>query len=377
MYSFELIGRDTSCKARLGKISTVHGDVHTPAFMPVGTQGTVKGLTPETVQEQGVEMILANMYHLYLRPGHSLIKNLGGLHRFMNWPRPILTDSGGFQVYSLASLRKVSDEGVTFQSHIDGSSNFLNPESVIAIQEDLGSDIMMCLDECPPYLAAQTQIENAVKRTTLWAKRSQLARKETGSALFGIIQGGIYPELRMQSIESLLDIGFDGYALGGLSVGEPADAMLSIVESSAPALPENLPRYIMGVGCPDDIIRCVACGIDLFDCVIPTRCARNGLLFTNDEKVVIKHARYREDDRPIDALCDCYTCRNYSRAYLRHLFLAGEILAMILNTIHNIRFYTNLMEQIRRAIDKDTYSKFMKSRIGRSKLTEKENLTKF
>jgi queuine tRNA-ribosyltransferase len=359
MYSFDLIKKDAGCDARLGLIHTTHGEVHTPAFMPVGTQGTVKSLTPEVIHTQRVEMILANTYHLYLRPGHDLIARMGGLHRFTNWSGPILTDSGGFQVYSLATLRKLSDDGVTFQSHIDGSSHFLTPELAIAVQETLGSDIMMCLDECPPYPSSRYRMEAAVNRTTQWAKRSRLAKRITGNALFGIVQGGIYPDLRKHSIELLLETDFDGYALGGLSVGEPTDEMLAVVSASVPDLPEKLPRYLMGVGTPDDIVQCVSRGIDMFDCVIPTRCARNGLLFTNQEKVVIKHARYREDDRPIDILCDCYTCKNFSRAYLRHLFIAGEILAMILNTIHNVRFYMSLMERIRDAIAKDAYGDFM------------------
>jgi queuine tRNA-ribosyltransferase len=361
-FQFRLLKKDPSTGARVGKIYTSHGEVNTPVFMPVATQGTVKSLIPETVRELGAEMILTNTYHLYLRPGHDIIKNLGGLQKFMNWNSPILTDSGGFQVYSLGSLRKITDDGVLFQSHIDGSRHFISPELAIEIQEALGSDIMMCLDECTPYPASFEEAKKSLDLTTNWAGRCKNSKKNNNQALFGIIQGGIYPDLRMLAVENIsANIGFDGYALGGLSVGEPKEDMLRIAETITPLLPEDTPRYLMGVGTPEDIVACVSYGIDMFDCVIPTRCARNGLLFTNHEKVVIKHARYRDDDSPIDSKCDCYTCRNYSRAYLRHLYMAKEILAMTLNTIHNIRYFMHLMEQIRAAIRDGVYREFKNS----------------
>ena len=364
---FEFIKKDAKSNARLGKISTPHGVIHTPAFMPVGTQGTVKSLLPETVRELGAEIILSNTYHLYLRPGHQLIKKLGGLHRFMNWNGPILTDSGGFQVYSLGALRKISEEGVTFQSHIDGSRHFISPEISIEIQEALGSDIVMCFDECTPYPADFDYAQKSLDLTLRWAERSKKAKKENGQALFGIVQGSVYPELRKKAIQEIVNIGFDGYALGGLSVGEPIETMLELVAEHAPLLPENAPRYVMGVGTPRDILACVERGIDMFDCVIPTRCARNGLLFTKFGKIVIKNAIFREDENPIDPQCDCYTCRNYSRAYLRHLFMAKEILALVLNTIHNVRHYMALMEEIRSAIEEEKFDDLKKSIMAAAK----------
>ena len=359
-YQFKLLKKDAGCEARLGKILTQHGEVNTPVFMPTGTQATVKALVPERIKELGAEIILSNTYHLYLRPGHKLIRDLGGLHKFMNWNRPILTDSGGFQVYSLETLRKITDEGVMFQSHIDGSKHFMSPESVIEIQEALGSNIMMCFDDCTPYPVDFDYAEKSLSMTIRWARRCKNSRNNSNQALFGIIQGGIYPELRKRGLEELAEIGFDGYALGGLSVGEPKSAMREIIEDITPLLPKDKPRYLMGVGTPEDIVECVGRGVDMFDCVMPTRNARNGMLFTNDGKVVIKNSRYRNDDSPVDGLCDCYTCKNYSRAYLRHLFIAKEILAIILNTIHNVRYYMNLMERIREAIKDDTYEDFMK-----------------
>lgn len=357
-FSFEILKKDAHTDARLGKIRTAHGEVCTPAFMPVGTQGAVKALLPEMLKELGAEMILSNTYHLYLRPGHQLIRGLGGLHRFMNWDGPILTDSGGFQVFSLGALRKIMPEGVLFQSHIDGSRHFLTPELAVAVQEALGSDIMMCLDDCTPYPATHGRTRDSLALTLQWAKRSRIARKDSTGALFGIIQGGMYPDLRQEAVESTVAMDFQGYALGGVSVGEPKEQMMEVVNVATPLLPGEKPRYLMGVGTPADIVACVACGIDMFDCVMPTRSARNGLLFTNHEKVVIKHARYREDPAPVDSLCDCYTCKNYSRAYLRHLFMANEISAMILNTIHNVRHYLKLMERIREAIREDRYAAF-------------------
>ena len=369
-FHFEVLKKDIQSGARLGRIMTSHGEVHTPVFMPVGTQGTVKALLPETLSELGVEMILGNTYHLYLRPGHQLIRDLGGLHHFMHWDKPILTDSGGFQVYSLGALRKISEAGVLFQSHIDGSRHFISPEIAVSIQEALGSDIVMCLDECTPYPVTLREAEKSLDLTLQWAVRSKKAAKNSEQALFGIVQGGMYPDLRKKSVEKLVEINFDGYALGGLSVGEPKEIMMNTVVNINPLLPFDKPRYLMGVGLPEDIVACVDHGVDLFDCVIPTRSARNGLLFTNHEKVVIKHARYRDDPLPVDRLCDCYTCRNYSRAYLRHLFMAKEILAMVLNTIHNVRFYMRLMERIREAIREDRYLEFKEKFLSSRRLIE-------
>jgi queuine tRNA-ribosyltransferase len=356
--NFTVIAKDPACGARLGIIDTPHGRVSTPAFMPVGTLGAVKALTPEQVRALGAEIILGNTYHLMLRPGHRLIAELGGLHRFMNWGGPILTDSGGFQIYSLGNLRTMTEEGATFQSHIDGSRHFLSPESAIEIQEALGSDIMMCLDECIAYPSRRQEVERALARTNRWAVRCKKSRRNNEQALFGIIQGGVDLDLRRRGVEEITAIGFDGYALGGLSVGEPKELLRENLEATTPLLPEDRPRYLMGVGTPEDLVDGVYHGVDMFDCVIPTRCARNGLLFTNGEKVVIKNARYREDGSPVDSTCDCYTCQNYSRAYLRHLFVAGEILAMVLNTIHNLRHYLRLMERIRNAIREGQYTDF-------------------
>ncbi|MFA5182890.1 MAG: tRNA guanosine(34) transglycosylase Tgt [Syntrophales bacterium] len=348
---FDIINKDASSNARTGRIKTIHGEINTPAFMPVGTQGTVKALTPDMIRDLGAEIILSNTYHLYLRPGHERIAAAGGLHRFMNWPGPILTDSGGYQVFSLGALRKISETGVMFQSHIDGSRHFLTPELAVDIQIALGSDIMMCLDECTPYPVSVREAEISLDRTLRWARRCHEQRGDSPAALFGIVQGGMYLDLRRKSLEGLMDLPFEGLALGGLSVGEPKEKMISIVREMTPQLPEDRPRYIMGVGTPADIINCVACGADMFDCVMPTRSARHGLLFTSAEKIVIKHACYRDDHSPLDALCDCYTCKNYSRAYLRHLYVSGEILGMTLNTIHNLRHYMRLMERIREAIN--------------------------
>ncbi len=359
-FSFHLIKKDASSEARLGKIKTPHGEISTPAFMPVGTQGTVKALLPEMVEDQGAQIVLSNTYHLYLRPGHELIRDLGGLHTFMNWKHPILTDSGGYQIFSLGDLRQIEDEGVTFKSHIDGSRHFISPEICIEIQEALGSDIMMCLDECIPYPSEYDYAKTSLDLTLRWAKRCRDAHTNRSQALFGIIQGGVYEDLRKKSVEEMIAIGFDGYALGGLSVGEPKELMRKITEFATPLLPQDKPRYLMGVGTPEDIIESVAHGIDMFDCVMPTRNARNGMLFTNHGKIAIKNARYRDDNLPLDSTCDCYTCRNYSRAYLRHLFVSKEIVAVILNTIHNVRFYMNLMEKIRDAIQNNSFNTFIK-----------------
>jgi queuine tRNA-ribosyltransferase len=364
---FKLLKKDTHTAARMGMLVTPHGSVETPCFMPVGTQGTVKSLLPEMLREAGVKMILGNTYHLYLRPGKEIIHKLGGLHKFMNWGGPILTDSGGFQVYSLTSLRKITAEGIVFRSHIDGSKHILTPEIAVEIQESLGSDIMMCLDECAPYPVAFAEMEKSLALTAKWAKQSREVKKNSAQAIFGIVQGGCYPELRKRASEELAEIGFDGYAIGGLSVGEPKELMFGTVSETAPLLPEGSPKYLMGVGTPDDLVTCAGYGIDMFDCVMPTRCARHGLLFTSEEKVVIRNARYRNDGAPVDESCDCYTCRNYTRAYLRHLFAAKEILAMILSTIHNIRFYMRLMERIREAIINDSYAEFSKNFLCRER----------
>jgi len=364
-FEFDLKKQDTGTSARLGEMITPHGVVHTPAFMPVGTQGTVKSMLPEEIKKCGAEIILGNTYHLYLRPGHETIKKLGGLHRFMNWQDPILTDSGGFQVYSLGALRKIMPDGVMFRSHIDGSKHFLTPQKAIEIQEALGADIMMCLDECTPYPATLSQAEESLNLTVKWAQLCKKAKKDNDQALFGIIQGGSYPDLRRQAVEQITSICFDGYALGGVSVGEPKEIMYKITDSITTLLPPDKPRYLMGVGKPEDIVFGISCGIDMFDCVIPTRCARHGLLFTNAENIVIKNARWREDNNPLDETCDCYTCKNYSRAYLRHLYVAGEILAMILNTIHNVRYYMRLMEQIRTALKDGSFLKFKKDFLNK------------
>ncbi|PKN68935.1 MAG: tRNA guanosine(34) transglycosylase Tgt [Deltaproteobacteria bacterium HGW-Deltaproteobacteria-12] len=359
--NLELLKKDAGSSARLGKMTTAHGTVNTPFFMPVGTQGTVKSLNPEQILNCGSQIILCNTYHLYLRPGHEIIKKLGGLHEFMNWTGPILTDSGGFQVFSLGKLRKITPDGVIFRSHIDGSKHFLTPRKAVEVQEALGSDIMMCLDECTPYPATYSETKKSLDLTVQWAKLCKEAKTNAEQALFGIVQGGTYLDLRKQAVEEIGLIGFDGYALGGVSVGEPKEIMYAIAEEVTPKLPEDKPRYLMGVGTPEDIVYGVSCGIDMFDCVIPTRCARHGLLFTNSEKIVIKNARFREDNGPIDETCDCYTCKNFSRGYLRHLYVAGEILAMVLNTIHNVHYYMRLLAQIRAALEENSFTEFKKT----------------
>jgi queuine tRNA-ribosyltransferase len=355
---FTLHTRSTECAARRGEVCTQHGTFQTPIFMPVGTQATVKAVTPENLVELGAEIILANTYHLFLRPGHELIRELGGLHRFMNWDHPILTDSGGFQIFSLRELAKITEEGAGFRSHLDGSSLFLSPEDAVAVQEALGSDIMMCLDTCIPYPADRNETLAATELTSRWANRSRAAQKQTGQLLFGIVQGGMYPDLRALAVEQLLDIGFDGYALGGLSVGESRELMLEITEHTARLLPQEYPIYLMGVGTPEDLVESVYRGVDMFDCVMPTRNARNGMLFTSRGRVVIKNSRYNNDPRPPDESCGCYTCRNYSRAYLRHLYMSREILAYHLNTIHNLYYFVGLMRSMRKAIEDDTFLQF-------------------
>ena len=360
-FHFKIIKKDSLTHARLGRVETDHGSFATPAFLPVGTQGTVKSLTPEELVEIGVEAILGNTYHLYLRPGHKTIGRLGGLHTFSHWERPILTDSGGFQIFSLGSLRKISEEGVAFQSHLDGSSHFLTPEKVMEIQRALGSDIAMVLDECVPYPSAYEYVKTSMERTSRWAKRCLQVKSENDPALFAIVQGGVHQDLREKSAQTLVEMEFQGYAIGGLSVGEPRSMMLDILEWTTPLLPESTPRYLMGVGTPEDIIDGVMLGVDFFDCVLPTRNARNGSLFTSSGKISIKQAQYAEDEKPVDEACSCYTCRYYSRAYLRHLYLSKEILSSRLNTIHNLYYYMNLLMKIKEAIQEDRLLDFYQS----------------
>ena len=350
MLKFEIDITSPHNKARLGRLTLSHGEVETPIFMPVGTQATVKTLTPEDLYEIGAGIILSNTYHLYLRPGEELVAKAGGLHKFMNWKRNILTDSGGFQVFSLSKLRKISDEGVEFQSHIDGSRHFLTPEKVMDIEQKLGADIAMCFDECAPYPSSYEEAERAVDRTTLWAKRCRDVHRRTDQALFGIVQGNVFPDQRARSAEELIKLDFPGYAIGGLSVGEPKQNMYEILDYLHPLLPADKPRYLMGVGEPEDLIEGVKRGVDMFDCVLPTRLARHGTAYTYRGKLTVRNAAYREDSTPIDSHCDCYVCRNYSRAYLRHLIKAEEILAHRLLSYHNVYFLVQLMVKIRNAI---------------------------
>ena len=371
---FNLIHQDKFSKARLGKLSTAHGEIQTPCFMPVGTQGTVKTLSPRELEEVGAEIILANAYHLFLRPGRQVIQKAGGLHHFMSWSKPILTDSGGYQIFSLALLRKIHDGGVEFQSHIDGTKHFFAPEDVIQIQLDFGSDIMMPLDVCLHYPCSKDQAEVAMKRTLDWAKRSKSvsgfrlavnAEHRTPQTahrplLFGIVQGATYEDLRRQCAEQLIEMDFPGYALGGISVGEPKDLRYNIVNFVAGLLPQSKPRYLMGVGLPEDIIEAIESGIDMFDCVVPTRYGRNGTAFTSVGKLTIRNAPFLEDFQPLDKECSCYTCKNFSRAYLRHLFNTAEILGLRLVSLHNVHFFLDLMRQAREAIRQDRFAEFKK-----------------
>jgi queuine tRNA-ribosyltransferase len=353
-FRFEVLKTDPT-GARLGRLTTPHGVIHTPAFMPVGTAATVKGLTQQALEELGAEIILANTYHLYLRPGHELIRQLGGLHEFMSWPHPILTDSGGFQVFSLSDLRKVTDEGVRFRSHLDGSEHFLSPELALDIQMALGSDIIMVLDECIEAPADRARTVHASQRTLSWARRSQTHFASHGDAarqmLFGIVQGGTHADLRRENADALLHLDFPGYAIGGLAVGEPHNVTCDMAGEVAAKLPQDRPRYLMGVGKPEQIPDYVALGVDMMDCVLPTRSARHGCLFTSQGRLLIKNAQYAKDSRPLDESCSCAVCRRYSRAYLRHLYLANELLASILNTHHNVHFYLDTMRKIREAIE--------------------------
>ncbi len=363
---FEILKKEGFTNARVGRLETRHGPLVTPCFLPVATQGSVKSLTPEELTELGVQGVLGNTYHLYLRPGHETIARLGDLHRFMHWTRPILTDSGGFQIFSLSKLREITEEGVTFRSHLDGSSHFLTPEKVIEIQSQLGSDIAMVLDECVPFPASYEYVKESSALTVRWAERSLNRREKNGPALFAIVQGGMYPDLRQENARALVKMDFEGYAIGGVSVGEPKEMMDSVLRWTSPLLPQDRPRYLMGVGTPEDILNAVMLGVDLFDCVLPTRNARNGALFTSAGKISIKQARYAEDDSPIDPTCGCYTCLHYSKAYLRHLYLANEILSSRLNTIHNLYYYMEFMNNVREAIRQDRLSDLSKERSSDS-----------
>lgn len=363
---FEILTEDPKTKARLGKLFTDHGEINTPVFMPVGTAGTVKAIAQPQLEELGAEIILGNTYHLYLRPGHELIHELGGLHRFISWPHPILTDSGGFQVFSHSDLRNISEEGVAFRSHLDGSSHLLTPEKAVEIQRALGADIIMVLDECLPYPSDLLIARDSMERTLRWAARCKAGFENSAGqwhphrqGLFGIGQGGVYPELRKECLLRLIDIDFPGYAIGGLSVGEPKPLLYELAGESTQWMPAARPRYLMGVGTPLDIVECVALGVDLFDCVMPTRNARNGWLFTHSGHLAIKHARYARDERPIDESCGCQVCRRYCRAYLRHLFQSNEILSAMLNTHHNLYFYLDTLRQIRDAISSHGYLDFL------------------
>lgn len=353
-FRFELIKKSKKSKARRGRIHTPHGVIETPIFMPVGTQATVKAMKPEDLDGVGAQIILANTYHLFLRPTTPLIQRAGGLHKFMNWEKPILTDSGGFQVFSLGKLRKITEEGVEFRSFIDGSKHFLSPESVMQLEYEIGADIIMAFDECTPYPADREYARKSLERTTRWAKRCKDAWVDPQrQALFGIVQGGMYHDLRRQSAEQLMKIDFPGYGIGGLSVGEPHEMMYDVLDRLTPELPEEKPRYLMGVGDEASLLEGVKLGVDMFDCVLPTRIARNGLALTSQGNVAIKNARYTEDHSPLDPQCDCYCCRNFTKSYLRHLYKTGEILSSILLTTHNLRYLLQKMEEVRTAIEND------------------------
>jgi queuine tRNA-ribosyltransferase len=366
--AYQLRQRDGKTRARLGRLRTARGLIETPAFMPVGTLGPVKGVDPDDLQSLGFRLMLNNAYHLYLRPGHKVVAEMGGLHAFTGWPGAILTDSGGFQIFSLAKLRTVTDDGVAFQSHIDGSTHFIAPETAVEIQEALGADIMMAFDECVALPADREAVRQAVLRTTRWAARCQGARRRSDQALFGIVQGGLDPDLRRLSAAELVAMGFDGYAIGGLSVGESKADMYGMLDVTVPALPEDKPRYLMGVGLPEDLVEGVARGIDLFDCVVPSRHGRTGSLFTGSGRVVIKQAQYRRDERPVDPRCGCPVCKRYSRAYLHHLFNVREMLGARLNTIHNLWFFADLMQHVRTAIQDGTFPEWREA-FHRNRLT--------
>lgn len=361
MFSFNIEKVDDS--ARAGILTTPHGLIHTPIFMPVGTAGSVKAISPEDLERSGVEIILGNTYHLHLRPGEEVVSHFGGLAKFNSWNKPTLTDSGGFQVFSLAKLNKIDEEGVSFRSHIDGRLLYLSPEKSIEIQNKIGADIIMSFDECPPYPATYEYMKSSVERTTRWASRCKAIHKNEKQALFGIVQGGVYDDLRQQSANELIDLDFFGYSIGGVAVGEPADEMYRVTEHTAKLLPKNKPRYLMGVGTPEDILNCISYGVDMFDCVMPTRNARNGMLFTSKGRVNIKRQEYRLSDEPLDDNCDCYTCKNFSKGYLRHLFKAGEILSFRLNSIHNINYYLSLVKKSRHAIMNGIFKEFRQTTL--------------
>lgn len=361
----------TDAKARRGKLNLLSGVVETPAFMPVGTYGSVKGLTPDQVKQTGADVVLGNTFHLMLRPGTDVVEQQGGLHKFINWNGPILTDSGGFQVFSLGEMRKISEEGVTFRSPVDGSEIFLGPEDAIKIQHRLGSDVVMVFDECTPFPASEQEAKKSMELSMRWAERCRSAHGNNEAALFGIVQGGMFKELRDESLQRLMDIGFDGYALGGLSVGEPKDQMRNIVEYCGERMPAEKPRYLMGVGTPEDIVYAVSQGIDMFDCVMPTRNARNGHIFTSQGLLRLRNKRFRNDSRPLDVNCDCYTCKNFSRAYLHHLDKCKEMLGAQLNTIHNLSYYQSVMSGLRGAIEKGRLSSFVDEFLtGQSQMSD-------
>lgn len=351
---YELIKKDKKTGARLGRLHTPHGVIETPIFMPVGTQATVKTMSPEELKQMNAQIILSNTYHLFLRPGHDIVKEAGGLHSFMNWDRPILTDSGGFQVFSLSDLRKITEEGVHFRNHLSGEKLFISPEKAMEIQNALGADIMMAFDECPPHPAERDYVKTSLERTSRWAERSLKAHQRSNDqALFGIVQGGMYKDLREQSAKELVSLDFPGYAVGGLSVGEPKDIMYDILEHTTPLLPEKKPRYLMGVGDPESLFEGVIRGIDMFDCVLPTRIARNGTTMTSQGRVVVRNAKYARDFSPLDPKCGCYTCTNYTKAYMRHLIKADETFGLRLTSYHNLYFLLDLMKNIREAIKED------------------------
>lgn len=361
----------TDAKARRGKLNLLSGVVETPAFMPVGTYGSVKGLTPDQVKQTGADVVLGNTFHLMLRPGTDVVEQQGGLHKFINWNGPILTDSGGFQVFSLGEMRKISEEGVTFRSPVDGSEIFLGPEDAIKIQHRLGSDVVMVFDECTPFPASEQEAKKSMELSMRWAERCRSAHGNNEAALFGIVQGGMFKELRDESLQRLMDIGFDGYALGGLSVGEPKEQMRNIVEYCGERMPVEKPRYLMGVGTPEDIVYAVSQGIDMFDCVMPTRNARNGHIFTSRGLLRLRNKRFRNDSRPLDVNCDCYTCKNFSRAYLHHLDKCKEMLGAQLNTIHNLSYYQSVMSGLRGAIEKGRLSSFVDEFLtGQSQMSD-------
>jgi len=368
---FKIEAKDSKSRARAGVVSTAHGDILTPVFMPVGTYGTVKAITPKELSEDmDVKILLGNLYHLFLRPGIDLIEKLGGLHKFMAWDRAILTDSGGFQIYSLDKLRKVSEEGVSFKSPIDGTRFSFTPEEAVKFQEALGSDIIMAFDECLPYPSERDTVKNSMELTLKWMKRCRESKTRDESKIFGITQGGMFDDLRSESTKRTLELGFDGIALGGLSVGEEKEKTMDMVDLSTDIVPSGTPVYLMGMGMPEDLIEGVKRGIDMFDCVLPTRNARNGMIFTSFGKLILKHAKYRDDERPLDPECDCYVCSNFSRAYLKHLFQCKEILAMRLNSYHNLYYFINLMKNVRRSIIGGNFGKFRDDFYNKREVTD-------